>query len=60
MHPVTAAMLVSRSTPKADAPKELLARAKAGEQVKVGGGALWIHYPEGAGTYRGQRDSKSQ
>lgn len=41
---------LSKSPPNADAPKLLQAKAAAGEQVKLEGDALWIHYPAGAGT----------
>ena len=30
--------------------RRIQARARAGEQVRQAGDALWIHYPEGAGT----------
>ena len=43
-------MLVSKRPPAADAAERLVERAKAGEQVRSAGGALWFHYPEGAGT----------
>ena len=36
--------------PTKAAAAKLQERAKAGEQVKVAGGALWIHYPKGIGT----------
>ena len=41
---------LSKSPPKADAPELLEAKAVAGEQVKLKGDALWVHYPAGAGT----------
>ena len=41
---------LSKSQPNGDAPKLLEAKAAAGEQVKLKGDALWVHYPGGAGT----------
>jgi uncharacterized protein (DUF1697 family) len=32
------------------AAEKIAARAAAGERVKEAGGALWFHYPDGAGT----------
>ena len=43
-------LLVSKRRPPADAAAKLMERAAAGERVEAGNGALWIHYPEGAGT----------
>lgn len=43
-------ILVAKRPPAADAAERLMERAKAGEQVRSSGGALWFHYPEGAGT----------
>lgn len=43
-------MLISKRPPAADAAQRLTERAKAGEQVRPAGGALWFHYPQGAGT----------
>ena len=43
-------MLVSKRPPAAGAAERLMERAKAGEQVRSAAGALWFHYPEGAGT----------
>ena len=41
---------LSKSPPRAEAAKLLEEKAAAGEQVKLEGDALWIHYPGGAGT----------
>ncbi|MFN3725055.1 MAG: DUF1697 domain-containing protein [Allosphingosinicella sp.] len=41
---------LSKLPPNADAPKLLEAKAAAGEQVRLKGDVLWIHYPAGAGT----------
>jgi uncharacterized protein (DUF1697 family) len=43
-------LLLSKRPPAKGAAEAIDARAKAGEQVREAGGALWIHYPEGAGT----------
>ncbi|HEY0327087.1 MAG TPA: DUF1697 domain-containing protein, partial [Allosphingosinicella sp.] len=43
-------LALSKSPPKAEAAKLLEEKASAGEQVKLKGDALWIHYPAGAGT----------
>ncbi len=43
-------LLLSKSPPAAGAEGVIQARAKAGEIVKRAGDALWIHFPEGAGT----------
>lgn len=43
-------MLVSKRPPAPDAAGRLMQRAQAGEQVRSAGGALWFHYPAGAGT----------
>ncbi len=43
-------LALSKNPPKADAPAVLEAKAAAGEQVKLKGDALWVHYPAGAGT----------
>jgi len=43
-------LLLSKRPPNAGAEDVIQARAKAGEQVKRAGDALWIHFPEGAGT----------
>jgi uncharacterized protein (DUF1697 family) len=40
---------LSKSRPRPDAAKQLLARATNGERVKLVGDALWIHFKEGAG-----------
>ena len=43
-------MMLSKAAPEADAVAGLGERARAGERIELAGGALWIHYPEGAGT----------
>jgi uncharacterized protein (DUF1697 family) len=43
-------LLLSKRPPAGGAAEAIEARAKAGEQVRQAGGALWIHYPQGAGT----------
>jgi uncharacterized protein (DUF1697 family) len=43
-------LLLSKRPPAKDAAEVIQARARAGEQVKQAAGALWLHYPEGAGT----------
>ena len=43
-------LLLSKQPPAAGAEDIIQARAMAGEQVKRAGDALWIHFPEGAGT----------
>jgi len=43
-------LLLSKKPPAAGAETAIQARAAAGEQVRRAGDALWIHYPEGAGT----------
>jgi uncharacterized protein (DUF1697 family) len=43
-------LCVSKEPPARDAEQALQARARDGEQVRVVGEALWIHYPEGSGT----------
>ena len=43
-------LLLSKRSPAKGAAEAIEARAKAGEQVKQAGDALWLHYPEGAGT----------
>ncbi len=42
-------LLVSKAPPAEGAEAIIQKRATAGEQVKRGGEAIWIHYPEGAG-----------
>jgi len=42
-------ILLSKRPPAAGAAEAIQARAKAGEQVRQAGDALWLHYPEGAG-----------
>jgi len=43
-------LLLSKSPPATGAEDVIQARATAGEIVKRAGDALWIHFPEGAGT----------
>jgi uncharacterized protein (DUF1697 family) len=43
-------LLLSKRPPAKCAAEAIEARAKAGEQVREAAGAVWIHYPEGAGT----------
>lgn len=43
-------LLLSKKPPAKDAAETIQTRARAGEQVKQAGEALWIHYPNGAGT----------
>jgi uncharacterized protein (DUF1697 family) len=43
-------LLLSKRLPATDAAEAIQDRAKAGERVARNGDALWIHYPEGAGT----------
>ena len=43
-------ILLSQRPPASDAAEAIQARARAGEQVRQAGDALWLHYPEGAGT----------
>ncbi|HEY5721171.1 MAG TPA: DUF1697 domain-containing protein [Allosphingosinicella sp.] len=41
---------LSKQKPKPGAAEALEGRAAAGERVREAGGALWFHYPHGAGT----------
>jgi uncharacterized protein (DUF1697 family) len=41
---------VPKRPPAAGAAQRIAAKAAAGERVDAAGGALWFHYPEGAGT----------
>ena len=43
-------LLLSKKPPAAGAAAAIEAKATAGERVREAGGALWIHYPGGAGT----------
>jgi uncharacterized protein (DUF1697 family) len=43
-------ILLSKRPLAKDAAEAIQSRARAGELVKQAGDALWIHYPEGAGT----------
>ena len=42
-------LLLSKRPPAAGAEDAIQAGAKAGEQVRRAGDALWIHFPEGSG-----------
>jgi uncharacterized protein (DUF1697 family) len=41
---------VPKRSPAAGAAEIVAAKAAAGERVKQAGGALWFHYPQGAGA----------
>ena len=41
---------LSKQKPRAGAAEALEERAAAGERVREAAGALWFHYPQGAGT----------
>jgi len=43
-------ILLSKRPPAKDAAETIQARARAGEQVRQVGDAVWFHYPQGAGT----------
>jgi uncharacterized protein (DUF1697 family) len=43
-------LLLSKQPPVAGAEAVIEAKAAAGERVRRAGDALWLHYPEGAGT----------
>ncbi|HEX8654240.1 MAG TPA: DUF1697 domain-containing protein [Allosphingosinicella sp.] len=43
-------LLLSKRPPAKDAEEAIAAKAVAGEQIRRAGDALWIHYPQGAGT----------
>lgn len=43
-------LLLSKAPPNEDAVPRLAERAAAGENVRAAGGAVWIHFPGGAGT----------
>ncbi|HEX8525361.1 DUF1697 domain-containing protein [Allosphingosinicella sp.] len=42
-------LLVSKRAPAGGSADALQAKAASGEHVSLAGGALWIHFPEGAG-----------
>lgn len=43
-------MIVTSKEPLAKgAPERLMEKATLGERIAAGGGALWVHFPEGAG-----------
>ena len=42
-------LMLSKDPPAQDAAERLQERAQDGERVVLAGGALWIHYPSGAG-----------
>jgi uncharacterized protein (DUF1697 family) len=50
--PASVMLCVSHAVPTRDAALVLAARGTAGERVAEAGGALWIHYPAGAGRSR--------
>lgn len=41
---------LTKEAPKKDAAEMLQAKAQDGEQVRLVGGALWIHFGDGSGT----------
>ena len=43
-------LLLSKRPPAQGAEAAIAAKAAAGERVRRAGDALWIHYPQGAGT----------
>jgi len=43
-------LLLSKQPPKPDSALAIQERAKNGERVRIAAGAIWIHYPDGAGT----------
>lgn len=43
-------LLLSKAPPASGAEQVIQARARAGEQIRRAGDALWFHYPQGAGT----------
>jgi uncharacterized protein (DUF1697 family) len=43
-------LAVAKRPIRRDAPTLIKARAAAGERVELSGNALWVHYPQGAGT----------
>ena len=43
-------LLLSKKPPAGGAEEAIRAKAAAGEQVRLAGEALWIHYPGGSGT----------
>ncbi|MEA3041491.1 MAG: hypothetical protein QOC65_980 [Sphingomonadales bacterium] len=43
-------LLLSKRPPAKGAEEAIAVKAAAGEQVRRAGDALWIHYPQGAGT----------
>lgn len=45
-------LCLSKAPPEPGSDSALQERARDGERVKLAGGALWIHYPAGAGTSR--------
>jgi len=50
--PASVLLCVSDATPSEESIRSLEARGKEGERVEVAGGAIWIHYPAGAGRSR--------
>jgi uncharacterized protein (DUF1697 family) len=45
-------LCLSKAKPNPDAAGALQERARDGEQVRLAGDALWIHFPGGSGTSR--------
>lgn len=45
-------LCVSKRPPDGAAADALQERARDGERVRLSGGAIWVHYPAGAGTSR--------
>jgi len=43
-------LLLSKQAPSRDSAEALQENARNGERITAAGGALWIHYPDGAGT----------
>ena len=43
-------MMLSKSPPAPGVADALAERSRDGERIRAAGGALWIHYPGGAGT----------
>jgi uncharacterized protein (DUF1697 family) len=43
-------LALAKAEPKADAVERLRERATSGEHIERAGDAIWVHYPQGAGT----------
>jgi len=50
--PASVMLCVCSATPSGESIRAMEARGTAGERVAVAGGAIWIHYPAGAGRSR--------